>query len=148
MSSVTQYDPSTNKLVLGGVEINDFAAGSAIEITASGDLSAVEKGGRGDVAITKKHETTAELKITLIKGSPTCKYIGELFWKWRTGQPLVLPATKYGLTMQFKNTISGSIATGTNLTPKTEPPMAAADENGSLAFTFVVCNYLPQHSGI
>lgn len=148
MANVTQYDPATNLLHLGGVQIDDYAAGSSVEITTDGDLSAFEKGQRGNGAITKKHSTNAELKITLVKGSTSCKYVGDLFYKWRTGQPLVLPATRFGLTMQFKNTVSGSLATGDNLTPKTEPPMAAADENGSLVFTFIVCNYLPHHSGV
>jgi hypothetical protein len=147
MTTPVQYDPAQNVLVIGGVEINDYAAGTAIEITPGGELSTIEKGGRGNRAVTKKHETDAELKITLVKGSPTCKYIGTLFWKYRTGQPLVLPVTRFGVTMQFKNTGSGSIATADNLTPKAEAPMVGAEENGALVFTFNIFNYLPRHDG-
>jgi hypothetical protein len=148
MTTPVQYDPATNVLVIGGVEINDYAAGSAIEITAGGELSKIEKGGRGNRAVTRVHETDAELKVTVVKGSHTCKYLGDLFWKYRTGQPMVLPVTRLGLIMQFKNTASGDIATGDNLTPKAEPPMQGGDDNGNKVFTFNVFNYLPHHSGV
>lgn len=147
MSNVIQFDPATQILVIGGRELSDYADGDAVEITAGGDLSKVEKGGRGDVAITTVYETTAELKVTVIKNSPTAGYLGLLFWKWRTKQPMVLPATRQGLTMQWKNTANQTLATGSNLTPKTEPPMTGGDTNGKTVFTFIVCNYLPLHGG-
>jgi hypothetical protein len=146
--SVVQYDPAKNLLNIAGRELKDWAEGSFIEITAGGPLSTVEKGPTGGVAITKKHETTAKLKVTLIKGSADCKFVGGLFAAWRAGLPMVNPVTPLGLTMQFKNVDSGSIATGTNLTPEEEPAMVGAGDNGSLAFTFIVCNYLPLHSGV
>lgn len=147
MGSVIQYDPAENILNIGGRDIGHYSSGSFIEITPGGDLSSIEKGPSGDVIVNRKNETTAELKVTVLKGSATAKFLGGLFFAWRQKLPMVSPITPLGVLMQMKNLGSGSIANGTNLTPKAEPPMVGADDGGSLAFTFWVFNYKPLHNG-